>query len=468
MLLLVSLWFLAALVVFVWMLVFVPATRKFCRPLLSWFPLAVHLFYKKPLSRFSGQVIRERRLKEEKQLLKWTQLIDERKEAEAKLKFMQEEANGNVARIRERLGELREQAKEFEGVARREKRQQMIKETKQLSQLEAELNRKRAQAKAVLLEYDQRIEEAARREGHVIPWQQVFGDYLTIEECVEREQKAVSSPHPCRASGQPSRETSSARMERSTMTSHAEASSPKDVLDPSSLSEVFAAIRVVKVAPQKSPKNPTQRIPKLPVPPSPSPSLRTKPQQRQTRSHQRVGRNSAVCRRSSEDALQMMPTPVRLPPPTVDVPKNVLEASATSDLKPLYPQSRFHVPRLDLQWESSGTQRALGDDERGVYPRSDTERRERYRLAEIFSIPDLEHRGAEMERHLASARDSGGTPRKLSRIQMLIEQQSYARESRRHPDQVAKLDTPTSSRPGRFRRNGREVGQQHSSNSARV
>ena len=146
----------------------------------------------------------------------------------------------------------------------------------------------------------------------------------------------------------------------------------------------------------------------------------------------------------------------------------VSETSASSELKPLYPQSRFHVPRLDLQWESSGAQRAVGEDESGVYPRSDTERRERYRLAEIFSIPDLEHRGAEMERHLASARDSGGTPRKISRIQMLIDQQSNARESRRHPDLTAKSGTPSSSRPGRFSCNGRGIGQQHSSNSARV
>jgi hypothetical protein len=50
----------------------------------------------------------------------------------------------------------------------------------------------------------------------------------------------------------------------------------------------------------------------------------------------------------------------------------------------------------------------------GRYPRSEAERRERYRLAQIWSIPDLEHRTAEWERHLVTARHSGVSPRRLS------------------------------------------------------
>lgn len=412
--------------------------------------MAAYCFHEKP-SRFSGLAIRQRRSKGVGQR-RWVQLQDSRKEAEYKLRVLQEEAMRNVTRIRERLGQLRDQAREADGVGRRQMQQQVLKQTKLLAKLEAESNRLRAKAKTELREYDERIEEAAKKEGQVISLSLFFGDdeltQLTTDLTTEQE-------------GPSHREASP---------THRSYSFPKAADRSPEL--VTCTCEVTPPQPQrqsrpKSPKCPSNRVPKLPLlPPPPSPS-QSQQRRRLSRSNGRqVVRN--LTESSRQDASLTMPSPVRLPPPAADMQSDVSRSSGSSELKPLYRPSQFHVPRLDLQWEARPENGTVGDSGSGVYPRSDHERQERYRLAQIFSIPDLEHRGAEMERHLDSARDSGGTPRKIARIQMLIEQQSHAREARRQAEGAATPDSQSSSRRGRLGGNGRGAGQQCFMKHARV
>ena len=139
-----------------------------------------------------------------------------------------------------------------------------------------------------------------------------------------------------------------------------------------------------------------------------------------------------------------LPTPVRLPAPgngtkSVPVPRLGLPDQPR--------QSNGHLMRFpgpaalddyehmsDMDEDSQNCE--SDEDDRGVFPRTAAERRERYRLAQIWSIMDLEQRNAEYEHHLDTARESGIKPTRLRKMHREFQEQfSQAHEARQQREQ---------------------------------
>lgn len=433
---------------------------------------------KKLCSRISGPVAKERawhRMKEEQQESGIELQEQDEHEVFRKLRQM----TRSIAKGRARLRELREQASQSQGSIRRQTREKLLKQSSEITKLETE--RKRLESKVDAADAPHQDEKAAQ--CPTVPPLPTIPKQVARDEPAQRSVPSLQHGQQAGDSQHMPRQLSPTSQK---LPQPQKLPPPQKLLQPQKPPQPQKPSMPIKQQQQHTEEQRIEQKPKVSirVPPPPQripPSAKVSA--RRSLSARAVPGPASSCERRERSPLsaRAMPGPTSscarreksplsartmagpslscerregsgcygLPGTTFRVTSALLESApdahaptspgcdqpteTATGIEPVSQDvSRSRpVPSLGIGGDSLDTACRSGNSSGGVYPRTDSARRERYRLAGIFSISDMEHRRAELDSHLHSARESGATPRKLSRIQMLIEQQSRACTTRR-------------------------------------